>query len=49
MDDFAAMNKALQQDGIVTTDQIYRQYRNIMVTEKMENKRLQTRIHSTVT
>lgn len=34
MDDFAAMNKALQQDGIVTTDQIYRQYRNIMVTEK---------------
>ena len=34
MDDFAAMNKALQQDGIVTTDQIYRQYRNIMATEK---------------
>ena len=34
MDDFAAINKALQQDGIVTTDQIYRQYRNIMVTEK---------------
>ncbi len=49
MDDFVTMNKALQQDGIVTTDQIYRQYRNIMVTEKMENKRLQTRIHSTVT
>jgi len=34
MDDFVTMNKALQQDGIVTTDQIYRQYRNIMVTEK---------------
>lgn len=33
-DDFAAINKVLQQDGIVTTDQIYRQYRNIMVTEK---------------
>ena len=49
MDDFVTMNKVLQQDGIVTTDQIYRQYRNIMVTEKMENKRLQTRIHSTVT
>ena len=34
MDDFVTMNKVLQQDGIVTTDQIYRQYRNIMVTEK---------------
>ena len=34
MDDFVTMNKVLQQEGIVTTDQIYRQYRNIMVTEK---------------
>ena len=40
MDDFAAMNKALQQDGIVTTDQIYRQYRNIMVTEKDRKQKI---------
>ncbi len=32
--DFVAMNEALKQDGIATTAQIYRQYRNITVLEK---------------
>lgn len=34
INDFAAMNEALQQDGIVTTAQIYRQYRNMTVVKK---------------
>lgn len=32
--DFAAMNEALQQNRVVTTDQVYRQYRNMTVVQK---------------